>query len=287
MSRDLRLHIAFCLGFSNVGLMLKHKMLKHKKTIPNTSGFSLVELSIVLVILGLLAGGILSAQSLIRASQTRSLVTEYNRYSSAMLIFQDKYFAIPGDMSNAQSFWGVAHATPGTCVTTVGTGTQTCNGDGNGQIYWTWSSAELFRVWQHLANAGLIEGSYTGVQGTAGGAHHVLGVNAPRSRVANSGWGMRWQGFYAGDVNFLAADYGHVMEFGGVGPAEDDFPNNETLTAGEAWNVDMKLDDGKPHTGVLINFKNAYRPNCVNATSDAYLLTNSSIGCSLLFVRVI
>ena len=94
-------------------------------------GFSLVELSIVLVILGLLTGGILAGQSLVRASELRAVSSEYQRYATAMHAFRDKYFAIPGDMTNATKFWGddatacadgaVADGTPGTC-----------NGNGNG-----------------------------------------------------------------------------------------------------------------------------------------------------------
>lgn len=66
-----------------------------------TRGFSLVELSIVLVILGLLTGGILAGQSLIRAAELRSVTTEYGRWVTAMHSFRDKYMAIPGDMRDA------------------------------------------------------------------------------------------------------------------------------------------------------------------------------------------
>ena len=69
-------------------------------------GFSLVELSIVLVILGLLTGGILAGQSLIRASELRAVSTEFQRYVAAVNTFRDKYFMLPGDMSNATAFWG-------------------------------------------------------------------------------------------------------------------------------------------------------------------------------------
>lgn len=58
--------------------------------------FSLVELSIVLVILGLLTGGILAGQSLIRAAELRAVSTEYSRYITATQSFRDKYFAVPG-----------------------------------------------------------------------------------------------------------------------------------------------------------------------------------------------
>ena len=83
--------------------------------------FSLVELSIVLVILGLLTGGILAGQSLIRAAELRAVTTEYQRYVAAVQTFRDKYMALPGDMPNAIAFWGAAHATPATCQTTSST----------------------------------------------------------------------------------------------------------------------------------------------------------------------
>ena len=69
-------------------------------------GFSLVELSIVLVILGLLTGGILTGQSLIRAAELRSVTTEFQKYQTAMMTFRDRYMALPGDMRNATAFLG-------------------------------------------------------------------------------------------------------------------------------------------------------------------------------------
>jgi len=72
------------------------------------TAFSLVELSIVLVILGLLTGGVLTGQNLIRAAELRAVTTEFNAYQTAANTFKDKYFAIPGDMTNATDFWGSA-----------------------------------------------------------------------------------------------------------------------------------------------------------------------------------
>ena len=77
------------------------------------NGFSLVELSIVLVILGLLTGGILGGQALIRAAELRAATTESQRYLAAINSFRDKYFALPGDMAIATRFWGVSTACSG------------------------------------------------------------------------------------------------------------------------------------------------------------------------------
>ena len=65
------------------------------------NAFSLVELSIVLAILGLLTGGILTGQTLIRAAELRAVSTEFQRYQSAVNTFRDKYFSLPCDIRNS------------------------------------------------------------------------------------------------------------------------------------------------------------------------------------------
>lgn len=122
--------------------------------------FSLVELSIVLVILGLLVGGILGGKSLIKASELRTITVQRDQLATAFRSFRDKYFMLPGDMNNAEQFWGTQSAVDATCKSTASTDTKTCNGNGDGIITTTGAvrSDEPFRAWQQLANAGLIEG---------------------------------------------------------------------------------------------------------------------------------
>jgi len=153
------------------------------------SGFSLVELSIVLVILGLLTGGILTGQNLIRAAELRSVTTQFAAYQTAVLTFRDKYMALPGDMRNATLFWGAM--TNCGAANPSGTGTQTCNGDGNGFISNAGAAgqtSEAFGFWQHLSNAGLIEGRYSGIAGSGGGAHAIPRTNVPAGKISNSAW---------------------------------------------------------------------------------------------------
>ncbi|MAR55613.1 MAG: hypothetical protein CMM93_00365 [Rickettsiales bacterium] len=258
--------------------------------------FSLVELSIVLVILGLLTGGILTGQSLIRAAELRSVTTEFQRYQAAVQSFRDKYFSLPGDMRNATDFWGAAHATAATCLTTVGTGTQTCNGNGNGKIDDPAAATpaqygEAFTFWQHLANAGLIEGTYSGRN--AGSVHQlnsIIGVNVPSGKLSNAGWGINNRSLAEAyfDSERYITDYGNMMVYGGGNT--NSLPVNYIFTPEEAWNIDSKIDDGKPAYGKVIarGWNDKCGTSAAGATSATnlnavYRLSDTSILCSLSF----
>lgn len=252
-------------------------------------GFSLVELSIVLVILGLLTGGILAGQSLIRAAELRKVSTQYSVYYTAMQSFRDKYFAIPGDMANATSFWGAADPTPATCKTTPSVDTKTCNGDGNGNItQGSVGSNERFRFWQHLANAGLIEGSYRGVGGGSGSEANE--TNSPIS-IANSYWFIYWIGPLSGNTQMFDGVYSNTLQFGGFVSGQD--PNAPVLSPSDAWNIDTKSDDGKPGTGKILIRATGGLATCTDtSTSSAgatanYLLVNTGNNCALVFRSII
>lgn len=247
------------------------------------SAFSLVELSIVLVILGLLTGGILAGQSLIRASELRSVGTQYHGFVTATHSFRDKYFAWPGDYAQATDIWGAAHATPADCPTATGTGTQTCNGDGNGQVFTDAPAAsnygERYTFWQHLANAGLIEGSYSGRAGSSGIQHHTA-QNTATGRLPNSLW-LITHHYTSTALVFPAARPRHNYRLGG--PTTAGWPAGRLLSPEEMWNIDTKLDDGRPALGTITGPLSSYvaLPDCV--TSDAvdatYKLTLRSKEC--------
>lgn len=255
------------------------------------SGFSLVELSIVLVILGLLVGGVLGGQSLIRAAELRAVSGEYQSYVSSVSSFRDKYFALPGDMPNATIFWG-KDATNCNADTGVALATGTCNGSGDGIINLAsvaGGTGEMFQFWRQLASAGMIEGTYTGSAGPAGIRNSIIGTNVPRSRVSNGGWSVSyapstWPGDAAGFTGELAR-YENHFRFGAQHPSE--LTQNVILRPEEAWNIDVKLDDGLPAGGNVI----AYRwSTCTTALNNAdatavYRLDSNTLACAL-FVRL-
>jgi len=260
------------------------------------SGFSLVELSIVLVILGLLVGGVLAGQSLIRAAELRAVSTEYSRWVAATQTFRDKYFALPGDMTNATAFWGAADTSGagGNCAsphTNAGTGTQTCNGNGDGRIGYASSTQavmnETHRFWQHLANAGLIEGTFTGIA-SDGAYGHVAGSTNPRSKIRSTAC---WAAFRHRNPGEPAEDgsgivYGNIMQ---VGVATAFNCANPVFRPEEAWNIDTKQDDGLPRQGSVITWQFGANCNTAAVISDlsaTYRLDQSGTNCAISFVRL-
>lgn len=250
------------------------------------NGFSLVELSIVLVILGLLVGGILAGRSLIRAAELRSVASDVQRYRTAAYSFRDKYFTLPGDMPNATSIWGALDGNDGLdvdCTELPSTGLTTCNGNGDGRISGVGTTYyyESFRFWHHLANAGLVEGRYTGMTGTGSGIHCVIGTNCPGSRIAQAGFGIL---YYATTANGqFVAPHAHQLIFGGQHASSP--PIRAIIRAEEAWNIDSKMDDGQPATGSVTTANATARPDCTSndTLASAYLLDNTTNGCNLFF----
>ncbi|MBN67105.1 MAG: hypothetical protein CMM94_06015 [Rickettsiales bacterium] len=258
-----------------------------------THGFSLVELSIVLVILGLLTGGILAGQNLIRAAELRAVSTEYNKWISAANTFRDKYFQLPGDFTRAHEFWASAGGSGvigDGCETASGSTTQTCSGDGNGRLSQATGSgqyAEIFTFWQHLSLAGMIDGSYTGKNGASTFNYDtVLGQNAPRSKINNAGWGITIDFDGAPSTHYFPNLYDSPMSIGGDAP--DEYVRQPIFLPEEAWNIDTKMDDGRPGTGFLNTTRSTSPLGTGCATTDVpataeYSLSNSAVACQLIF----
>ena len=259
-------------------------------------GFSLVELSIVLVILGLLTGGILTGQTLIRAAELRAVTTEYQNYLSATQTFRSKYFALPGDFRDATRFWSrqinAAHCVTNSSAAVVTSGS--CDGNGDGILdnaSAASQSGENFQFWRHLALAGLVENTYTGLAASNGAEHHVIGSNCPRSKLSSGGWGAEHTGQYSGSGNAYALDYGTELYLGAE--TASTFNTGAVLSPEDAWNIDTKMDDGLPAQGKTIAFDSAGFGTATACTTSAdqndldgtYNLTNTAIACSLFFIR--
>jgi prepilin-type N-terminal cleavage/methylation domain-containing protein len=116
------------------------------------SGFTLVEIAIVLVIIGLLLGGVLKGQELINSAKVKNFANDFRNISTFVYAYQDKYRATPGDDANPQGHVGAT-------ATTATTG----GAAGNARIEGNWNSAtptdETFLFWQHVRMAQLATGT--------------------------------------------------------------------------------------------------------------------------------
>lgn len=129
------------------------------------SGFTLVEIAIVLVVIGLLLGGILKGQQLINSARVRNMADQNSGVQAAYYGFIDRFRNLPGDMTPtaACSAIGSAIDAAGACATPA----NAPGGDGNGRID---SVDEAAAVWAHLSGANFLTGTYSGVLSTSGDA---------------------------------------------------------------------------------------------------------------------
>jgi prepilin-type N-terminal cleavage/methylation domain-containing protein len=110
------------------------------------AGFTLIEIAIVLVIIGLLLGGVLKGQELITAARVRNLISNQDGIKAAYFGFLDRYRSLPGDYAGS---------------TTNIPGCGSCQvGNANGQILLNGAVLESISAWEHLSKAGFITGSY-------------------------------------------------------------------------------------------------------------------------------
>lgn len=241
-----------------------------------SSAFSLVEIAVVIAILGLLVGGVLSGQSLIRGQQLRAVGTDAGNYMLVMQQFKKKYGYLAGDFPAATETWGRVGGGTAQCAapdTNASVGATTCNGDGNG--YLTAGGHEPHRAWQHLAAAGLIPGNFTGI------APYAIGVSAPKGSLNTTGFG--WVGglIVVDSINpsttYFDGDYTNLLTFGALATIID----GPALTPAQAFELDSKIDDGKPASGRVRAYK--------SSTACASSATNYNVGastntCAILFL---
>lgn len=117
-------------------------MFKRKSTLCSQAGFTLIEIAIVMVIIGLLIGGILKGQEMIKNAKIKKVMKQVDEIRVANMSYQDRYGFLPGDDSAAS---------------TRPNGAGLANGNGNGQI----AAAEAPDMFMHLAAQNLISGTYT------------------------------------------------------------------------------------------------------------------------------
>ncbi|MGH8750798.1 MAG: prepilin-type N-terminal cleavage/methylation domain-containing protein [Burkholderiales bacterium] len=184
------------------------------------SGFTLIEIAIVLVIIGLLLGGVLKGQELITSARVRNLIAQQDGVKAAFFGFQDRYRALPGDYPGVQAAANIPNVA------------NTLGGNGDGQILNTAGAFEQTIAWTHLSHAGFLTGSFN--MATATDA--VAQANTP-SNTYNAFLQISYDNNYSIVVGDPAVSSRHNLKTGNQVPVE-------IMTE-----VDRKIDDANPGRG--------------------------------------
>jgi prepilin-type N-terminal cleavage/methylation domain-containing protein len=256
--------------------------------------FTLIELSIVLVIIGLFAGGILVGKDLIHAAEIRSQIKQFQEYEIAYNTFKIKYNCTVGDCQSATSIFG----------STDSTGTAITNGNGNGRIDTangtyandgnsTWAlSTEMWGAFQQLGLANLVSFiPKTPSIGSIGGSHPTISLNN------KAGF------FFCADYNFIGGRFPDISAYrkgvnalwfvhASTGATTNLLSFDDAggiFLASDLQQVDQKLDDGKPLSGKLIGFGDfAGSPshNCVSGAgvNAVYDTSYTNAQCTAAYV---
>lgn len=233
------------------------------------SGFTLLELSIVLVIIGLVIAGVLVGRNLIAAAEVRATISQKENYDTAAGAFRTKYNCIPGDCADVTSFGFSDVLFPGAVPSGEGGDGNGIIGNVSGQIMDCTSGQpgncfgsigiERVRFWEHLQQAQLIgdwdpalpnaivgAGTFTPMANT----QWFVGYSQPQAYTVGGPNPLRYglaAGFGANAFMLIGQDSDQsticgVFSCGGVMFAE-------ALKSPDALAIDSKLDDGKPLTG--------------------------------------
>jgi len=180
-----------------------------------SKGFTLIEIAIVLVIIGLLLGGVLKGQELITGARVRNLISQQDGIKASFFGFQDRYRALPGDYAAANV--NIAG------VNIVGNGNGRIEAGTGGAIH------EEILVWNHLTSAGFLNGSYTM-------ANSSVAAPAPTNNPVNP---------YSVYLT-LAYDASYGT---GTPPAKHNLKTGSQVPVEIMAEVDRKIDDGQPYAG--------------------------------------
>ncbi len=240
----------------------------------DNKGFTLLELSIVIVIMGLLVAAVMSGKELLNIAKLRSVISEIESYKIAVDNFKTQYEALPGDIKIASSFW----------TTAQNGGTAVANGNGDGMLG-TYANAHLektepYYIWNHLTLSKFIPGTFSG----SSAVWAVPGTNVPASKyIEGLGFSILYSTpwSYADAVGRLFyANYIYV----GKADATTSAVGSDAFLPSDALYIDSKIDDGTPDFGKVLGGHWYGTGSCTSGAAPdiIYNVSLNNAGCILV-----
>ena len=249
------------------------------------TGFTLLELSIVIIVIGLIIGGILMGGDLIHAAEIRKTISQIQQIKTNIRAFKLKYGKYPGDFNKASQFWPSAGA---------------IDGNGDGKIETNESNSSYYEsenMFHHLNLAELMPGDYSAVSSLPlpAGQHCMAPLELKQSQIGINylkPWPVSAKALTANWLIVVGTKEQTLATFGNLlGSLLGNYADLETTPVGilgkDAWAIDSKTDDGKPFTGTAMgNLPNMSEDEKLSCTmtddSNAYNITNIYLNCQLL-----
>jgi prepilin-type N-terminal cleavage/methylation domain-containing protein len=221
-----------------------------------TRGFTLVEIAIVLVIIGLLLGGILKGQEMITQAKIKNVIADFSGVSAAYHGYVDRYKKIPGDDPCAGTTNSAISSA--ICGTSTGRWTGASHGDGNGIVAGKYNSTtttdESLVWWDHLRRAGFVAG--TGVSQPFNALSGMLGVQTGDAAVTPA----------------ATLKDGSGNGFVGIIICSANLPDKIAIAA------DTQMDDGVPNAGtVRAQAQTGVNPDVAASAETAYAETGTNV----------
>lgn len=233
------------------------------------SGFTLIELSIVLVIIGLIVGGILAGTDLIRAARVRLTISQIEKLNTAAQTFKSKYGGLPGDLANETDFGftAVGCVGGGACVKNNGLIDSCAINDG---VHF---GCENKFFWNQITQAGLFEGSFTNTQAYDSWAT-LLGspsLYVPPTKMSDGTYllvlARDWRNYIRIDNPEVEPLNGYSMGDNSNAGSVYTYGNGVTPLIG--YMIDSKTDDGVPTSGKTVAYNGSSLFTTLGASNAA------------------
>ena len=232
------------------------------------SAFTLIELSIVLVIIGLLVGGILVGRDMIEAAKARATISQLENFKTAMNTFNLKYDSLPGDLTQDQAtaYGFQPTSRPDTAYgVTHGDGRLDADSPGGACTFWCYAilASETVLFWQDLSSAGLMSGFSQATDGPITTATvGTIDQFVPRTKLDDTYafiYSTRepFAGYSSPPVVVPPATF---IQLAGVSAIDStgQMTVANTITPTQALGIDSKIDDGNPWTGLVLSAEQQY-----------------------------